>query len=70
MEQGSRTTRLYDLPSRAVEKYLAWLMLRQDRRITKQDAVNELILEGARVILPGDILHELGLEPKNGVREA
>ncbi len=52
MSSTSVTTVLYADASRIAERYAAWVLIHDNRRISKQDAVNEIITKAAAAILP------------------
>ncbi len=54
MSSGSVTTVLYADASRIAERYAAWVLIHDNRRISKQDAVNEIITKAAVENLPED----------------
>lgn len=61
-DAGSVSTKLYSKQSDVAEKYQAHVLLNEDRKLTKEEAVNELILLGAQASLPRDIVKEMSVE--------
>lgn len=53
------STRLYPGPNDFTNKYKAHVLLTEDRDISKEQAVNELILIGARYALPKELTRDI-----------
>lgn len=53
------STKLYTPQSDAAEKYQAQVLLKENRKITKEEAVNELVRLGAKTSLPERIFNML-----------
>lgn len=53
------STRLYPGPNEFTNKYKAHVLLTEDRAISKEEAVNELILIGARAALPKELTRDI-----------
>ncbi len=67
MSSNYVTTRLYEAANAVAETYAAWVKLNENRRISKEQAVNELVVKGATGTLPPEIMRQMGIKPeKNG----
>lgn len=59
MTEGTITTRLFPTQGEVAAKYKAHVLLTEDRAISKEQAVNELILIGAKAALPKDLTRDI-----------
>jgi hypothetical protein len=58
------STKLHQTASKAASKYKAHVLLTENREITKEEAVNELIELGARGVLPPEVVKSLNLDKR------
>jgi|GEM_PF-5922293 hypothetical protein len=66
--QTTISTKLFVPQSDAANKYKAHVLLTENREISKEEAVNELLAIGAQVVLPRDIFDTLNIELPNKQR--
>lgn len=62
------STKLFAAQSDAANKYKAHVLLTEDREISKEEAVNELLAIGAQSALPRDVFSTLNVELPNKPR--
>lgn len=55
----SVSTKLYQSQSDAAERYQAHVLMSENRKLTKEEAVNELVRLGAKFTLPEGIFKQL-----------
>lgn len=61
-ESTTISTKLHPITSDAANRYKAHVLLTENREITKEEAVNELIALGAKSALPREVVKSLGLD--------
>ncbi len=62
MVEGAISTRLYPIPNDVANKYKAHVLLTENREISKEEAVNELIILAGQNALPKEVVKALGLD--------
>ncbi len=62
MVEGAISTKLYPIPNDVANKYKAHVLLTENREISKEEAVNELLLFAGQNVLPRDVVKSLGID--------